>query len=247
MITEIDNDILTNEEQTESVNNMIFEDYLFKIQQQMMDTQSIGDKIDYIELFCNQFLMVGTDGIQDSSIYIDERLSESDRDYFRRFREELIEMYRNAFGIELIEPNMRTLYNLYKVFILNLPLYFIYYLNGLQKLTDKWVEEIPNFQELTYDYFRNNIEKNIANIYDSVSNYISYILQSGLYPDNFVEICLYESEGNALLSELYIEVSNNRINSIDSFFKLKLNKILSFNLTNDTIMTQFIETNNLFN
>lgn len=192
---------------------------------------------DWVRAFMTDYLKLDMNGLEDNSIYNDPGLVGQDRVSFDYFINRFGELMDMNFGISFEEPDIHLYYCVYQLFCLNFTEYFLCYINGLQKLTIEYEEDFPNWKELSYEYFITNLYDGGNSIYTKVRNYLDYIFDQGLNIEEYIEVSLLESEGNVLLSAMYIELSNFRVNYDFIFLK---NKIIKF-ATSDEINTVIID------
>ena len=120
--------------------------------------------------------------------------------------------------------------------------YFTQYVLGLQKIDEDFVEDIPNWNELSFKYYIekiNHIPLNDNTKPQIVTDYLGYVLEYGLIAESYIDVALLESEGNVELSTLYIESANYRLTYDNSFFNLKLKKIFSSDIE-DVVISKLI-------
>lgn len=196
---------------------------------------------DIMARFYTDFLKQGDlRTLEDRSIIIDENLPRLDKDLLNIFKEKLITIYENTLGIYCPNVDIFHLYCLYQVFVIHFADYFITYLSGLQKLDSDFDEDIPNWNELSLENYRKKIGDESPISVNTIYDYIDYIVENGIYPDAFIDVCLYESSGNVALSELILESSSNNIQFDDNFFKLKISKILLSDIIKNYIANKLI-------
>lgn len=226
-----DDDLLEGEDQSNDLNETQFINIIDNISQQCATINPGIDNTDYFQVFVKEYLRLPDhEDLEDCSIYVDERLTETDRGKINEFCIKMIDIFNSSFGINLPEGNIYQLYCIYKIFVLNIVDYFTIYILGLQKIDEDFVEDIPNWNELSFKYYVEKI--NTLNVNNDtkpqiVDEYINYILEYGLVPEAYLDVILLESAGNVEVSALYIESSNYRLTYDNSFFNLKLKKIFS--------------------
>ena len=241
-MVDINDNSSENYEQVLQENDNVFLEYLTNIKNQCATVTPDIEPTDFIKEFVISFLnLPNLNGLEDRSILIDDRLSDIDHKYLRLLCANLDSIFDTTFGITLHNNDIYVRYCLYQVLITKFSDYFLTYLNGLQKLDEDFAEDIENWNELSFEYFRKKIGDESPISIQLVKDYIHYICENGIIPEYFFEICLLESEGNIELSTLYLEFANNRIDFDDDFFILKLGKILSFDIIEDTISDKFID------
>ena len=59
-----------------------------------------------------------------------------------------------------------------------------------------------------------------------MAEYIKYILELGVVPELYFQICLMEASGDVMLSYLFRETANNLLEADRTFFNLKIQKLL---------------------
>lgn len=247
---ELDNEASYSEEQITDESNQILTEYLDNIESQIISINKTESETDFLkELFINFFNQKDLDSVFDRSILIDPNFSEYDKDALKATTMKLHNMFENGMGISMVDKDICFYYYLYDIFVLHFHMYFTIYLNGLQKLTEDFDEEIPNWDKLSYKYF---VEKNNSNttggestppaVTELVDRYLNYIITDGIIPDQFFEICLLESGTSESLSELVVENTSQRIVFDYEFFRLKIEKILSLEEVRSIIKTNIVDT-----
>jgi hypothetical protein len=230
-----------NPDQLQDENDGIFNEYLTNIYGQCATVTPELEPVDYIKEFIINFLnLPNLDNLEDRSILIDDRLTNIDRDYLRLLSMNLNKFFEQCFGVEFIDGDIYLYYCLYQILVTNFADYFSNYLQGLQKMDSDYEEDIPNWKELSFEYFRKKIGDESPISIQVVNEYIDYICEQGIIADYFFELCLLESEGNVALSALYIESANNRIDYDSNFFSIKISKLLSFDVIKNRITNTFI-------
>lgn len=240
----IDEETSSSEEQIFDESNQILKEYLDHIEYQISTINRKPIEEDYFkELMINFFNQESLNNIFDRSILIDPSFSEYDKSALRVFQSKMGEFFEKGFGLSCSEGNLCLYYYLYDIFVVNFVIYFVTYLNGLQKLDSRFEEDIPNYKELSYKAFcaKKEIPSEDVNI-TSIKEYIDYILSEGIVPEDYFEICLLDSEGNAGLTELLVETVNLRIGYDTDFFRLKFEKLLFSDDVRGPVETKFIET-----
>ena len=240
-----DEETSSSEEQITDESNQILREYLDQIDYQISTVNKKVIEEDYFkEAMINFFNQDSINNIYDRSILIDPSFTDYDKEALRVFQMKMGEFFDKGFGLSLSEGSLCLYYYLYDIFVLNFVLYFVIYLNGLQKLDQSFEEDIPNYKELSLKSFlakKESPSEDAINI-ASIKEYIDYILSEGICADQFFEICELDSDGNIGLHELVVESSNLRINVDTDFFRLKLEKILSSEEIRSAVETKFIET-----
>lgn len=238
-----DENTSSNEEQVTAENMELMNDFLNEINMQMATINPSLHPVDYINQFVTQYLNLPDQyDLEDNTIYIDEALSLESRRDMLLFVSELNRMAQSSFGIALAEPDMKLINNLYQVMVMHLIDNMVYYIAGLQNLDSDFDEDLPNYEETKFEYFKKtNPDVNGLSKYNQVSSYLDYILQNHIYPNLFFEFALFESSGNVDLSNLYTESINNRIMYDSEFFILKFQKIFSSDDTRDRLLSKLID------
>lgn len=199
------------------------------------------DPIDEISKFLTGYFNYPVnDDLESREIYISPVMQSDPTN-----REDLTEVcnvinsvFDRSWGIKFLQDiDIHYLYCLYKVLYINFTNYLIYFFNGLQTLDESFVEDFPNYNEYTFNYYIHNIYPNKHHIeklnddqtikYEVIKEYINYVLSLGIKSELFFEICLNEAEGDVALSTLYIESENNNIAYDDEFFNLKMKKLMN--------------------
>ena len=237
------NYVASGESQSLDLNETQYYSIIDGIKQQCGTINPGVDNTDFFQVFVKEYLRLPDhEDLEDCTIYVDERLTEKDREKIHEFCAEVSNIYSSSFGIDLPDGNIYQLYCIYKIFVLNLTDYFINYVLGLQKIDEDFVEDIPNWNELSFKYYLEKINHTPLNdntkpqiIYD----YLSYVFEYGLIAESYIDVALLESEGNVELSTLYIESANYRLTYDSSFFNLKLKKIISSDIE-DIIVSRLI-------
>lgn len=237
------NYVASGESQSLDLNETQYYSIIDGIRQQCGTINPGVDNTDFFQVFVKEYLRLPDhEDLEDCTIYVDERLTEKDREKIHEFCAEVSNIYSNSFGINLPDGNIYQLYCIYKIFILNLCDYFINYILGLQKIDEDFVEDIPNWNELSFKYYLEKINHTQLNdntkpqiIYD----YLGYVFEYGLIAESYIDVALLESEGNVELSTLYIESANYRLTYDSSFFNLKLKKVISSDIE-DLIVSRLI-------
>ena len=247
---EYDSEGSYSEEQILDESNQILKEYIDNIDSQVSCINRKEEEFDFLKDFFLNFLnQENLDSVYDRSILIDPKFTDYDKNALKEITLRLDSIFEKGMGISLLEKEICKYYYLYDIFVLHFIMYFTIYLNGLQKLTQDWEEDIPNWNELS---FKKYMEKNNPNdtrgaeaplaTIDNVDSYLDYILLDGVFAESFFEICLLESESNVALTELVVENANQRIIFDNEFFRLKIEKILSLEEVRSAIKTNFIET-----
>ena len=241
---EYEDDFTTfGEDQSLDLNETQYQSIIDGLRQQCATINPGIDNTDYFQIFVKEYLRLPDhEDLEDCTIYVDERLTEKDREKIHEFCAEVSNIYSNSFGIDLPEGNIYQLYCIYKIFVLNICDYFIQYVLGLQKIDEDFVEDIPNWNELSFKYYVekiNHIPLNDNTKPQIVTDYLGYVLEYGLIAESYIDVALLESEGNVELSTLYIESANYRLTYDNAFFNLKLKKIFSSDIE-DVVISKLI-------
>lgn len=213
---------------------------LQKIDDQTSKINPEIDTKDWIEVFLVKYLKLDLNGLEDRSIYIDPSLKDQDRGVLHYFSDKLAIIFETNYGITFNEPDIYLLYCIYKTFYLQFINTILFYINGLQLLNEDFIDDVPNWNELSYDYFANKVYSGTDSIYSKLRSYIDYILNSGLILEEFFTIALLESEGNVTLSALYLEATNFRLNFDFFFFKEKIAKMTASDSITDGIIDRMV-------
>lgn len=244
---EYEDDDIQNRDQAISIDANTISDYTKEIQMQLRTCNPDPVKVDWIFDFIANTLGIKDPVVakmEDKSIYIDPDLLDPDRMALSKFSENLGEIFSTTFGISFSDPDIFLYYSIYQIFCINFVNYFAYYINGLQKLTKEFEEDIPNWNELSFDYYINNVREKKENdsTYIRIEDYLDYILEIGLIPEEYIEIALLEASGDSYLSALYIEDANFRLIMDFAFLKEKITRIVHSDSLRDFIMDKLVET-----
>ena len=208
----------------------ICKEYLEKIEYQAATTQPDINPDDIVlQYIKNELGIDNEEKIHDHSILIDDSLTELDKNLLSSFKDGLNFIFNKAYGISIYDNDIRLSYYTYLVLTIKFIDYFVDYIDGLQQIDAKYQDDIPNFQEVSFKYFQGK-HNNETDKLELISNYIDYIIEYCIFPDLYYEIALLGSPGNEILSCLYLESSNGRIEYDSDFFKLKIGKIISSNI-----------------
>ena len=236
-------EILESEDQSLDLNETQYQSIIDGLYQQCATINPGIDNTDYFQVFVKEYLRLPDhEDLEDCTIYVDEKLTEKDREKIHEFCTRVSNIYAETFGINLLEGNIYQLYCIYKIFVLNFSDYFATYVLGLQKIDEDFVEDIPNWNELSFKYYVEKINHTPVNDYTKtqiVTDYLSYVLEYGLVGEAYIDVALLESAGNVDLSALYIESANYRLTYDNTFFNLKLKKILSSDIE-DVIISKLV-------
>ena len=225
------------------------EEYFENIRKQISVIKIDDEPYDFIEDFVKTYLNYDMiDMLETREIYADPKLSQEDREDLHTFVSQLNDMFNTYWGIYLQEEDIFLVKALYEIMYRRFSDYFIYFVNGLQKLDIDYVEELPNYEEYTFAYFMDKIkhitsdqvQKNETLKVPLISEYLKYILELGIKPELYFQITLMESEGDVSLSNLYIETVNDRVSYDSEFFNLKIQKLLQC-IESDAIITRLTD------
>ena len=225
------------------------EEYFEIIRKQISVIKIDDEPYDFIEDFVKTYLNYDMiDMLETREIYADPKLSQEDHEDLHTFVSQLNDMFNTYWGIYLQEEDIFLVKALYETMYRRFSDYFIYFVNGLQKLDIDYVEDLPNYKEYTFAYFmdkikhitKEQVQKNEALKVPLISEYLKYILELGIKPELYFQIALMESEGDVYLSNLYIETVNDRVSYDSEFFNLKIQKLLQC-IESDIIVTQLTE------
>lgn len=240
---EYEEEILESEDQSLDLNETQFQSIIDSLSQQCASINPGIDNTDYFQVFVKEYLMLPDhEDLEDCTIYVDEKLTEKDKEKIHEFCAKVSNIYSETFGINLPEGNIYQLYCIYKIFVLNIVDYFVTYVLGLQKIDEDFVEDIPNWNELSFKYYVEKINHTPVNENTKpqiVMDYLGYVLEYGLFAEAYIDVALLESAGNVDLSALYIESANYRLTYDSSFFNLKLKKIFSSDVE-DIVISKLI-------
>ena len=226
-----------SENQYEDLRNSIMNQTFDRIRLQLISLQVVNGAIDEIRKFIEEYFnYTDIDALETREIYISEVMQsdERNREDLFRFVQVVNNMFDHGWGVRLIDPDIYLVYCLYTVLYLRFYEYFKYFVNGLQKLDEDYVEDLPNYKEYTFAYFienvskvkKENLAKNPVLKYPVMTEYIKYILELGVVPELYFQICLMEAEGDVMLSYLFRETANNLLEADRTFFNLKIQKLL---------------------
>ena len=229
-----------NYEQALSVSLTTVKEYIDKIDNQTKKYETELDTEDIFMRFMTDIIKVSDESeIEDSSIYINPKLDDITKDCLKYFEEELSDIIDNNLGIQFTEPYLYLFKSVYDVFSYKSIDYFIYFINGLQKIDNSFADIAPNYNEYTFDYF---IEKNgkKESVYQNIQDYIQYIMSLPLSFEFYISVALLEAEGDVALSTIYVEISNYRILTDDNFIFNKIKNVVLSPISNDYIVSKLI-------
>lgn len=228
MIEMNDTEVSQGDQQVMDENEQIFNTYIQTLHDQCGSICQDIHPDDIMEKFYKEFLnQPDMSSVEDRSIIIDGKLTPYDRDSLQIFRDKMVKIYEQVLGVICTsDVDIYHIYCLYQVFVTQFADYFLTYLCGLQKLDADFEEEIPNWEELSFENYRKKIGDESPISINTINNYIDYIVECGIYPNVYFDVCLYESSGNVALSELILESSSNYIQFDDEFIRLKFSKLL---------------------
>jgi hypothetical protein len=230
------NETSENEDQIIEENDKIVNEYIENIRKQFATVTPQLNQTDYISQFIIDFLnLPDTSGVEDKSIMIDDRLTDLDKDYLHMLILNLDKIINLNLGMSLTDGDIYLYYSIYQFFVTNIIDNMTNYFCGLQKLDIDYEEDIPNWNELSFEYFKKKIGDESPISVQQIYEYIDYIGDVGIIPDFLFEISLLESEGNVMLTDLLVESTNNRIYYDKEFVCLKLKKILSSDIIKSNI------------
>ena len=216
----------SDRQQYDEVNNTL-EEYKNNIKLQAATLQPAVNPKDFIEDFVYNELGLNTiGGIDDLSIMVDPDLEELDKLKLQTMIDDMNETFESTFGMSFKDPDIQLCYYLYQVLVTRFNEYFMNYVVGLQELTPDYQDDIPEYAELSLKYFMKKINEDKLN-FKIAADYINYIADRGIKPDFYFEIALLGSPGNEVLSKLYLESSNERMNIDFEFFSIKFCKLVS--------------------
>ena len=216
-------------------------EYLQKIEIQTASTQPDFEPNDIVKEYIEKELGISDEEeIHNLTIMVDERLTEIDKNLLSSFTDGLKIIFNKSYGINIYDNDIRLSYYTYSVFMTHFIDYFLNYVDGLQQLDIDYKDDIPNFQEVSYKYFKEKYKSNAENSMSLISEYIDYIAEYCIFPEFYYELALLGSPGNEILSCLYLESTNGRIAYDADFFRLKFNKILSSNIK-ESIVSKLYE------
>ncbi|MDE7099955.1 MAG: hypothetical protein K2N99_01880 [Malacoplasma sp.] len=236
MIEDTINETSGSEDQIQSENSDVIAEYLDRISEQTSTINPDLMPIDYVEEFVTNFLEADINSVYDNSIYVNS-VSDAFNDYLHNFEYLLASLINSGFGVTLSDGDIRLYYYLYQIFVTKFADYFVYYVNGLQKLDSTFEEDIPNWNELSFDFFRKKTGDESPVSLSTISEYVDYVIET-LIPESYFEICLEESTGDVALTEVFIETANYRVQYDSEFFRIKLAKILSSDIIRDNIVNR---------
>lgn len=235
-------EIATSETQQTEIANQAIQEYIDAIRSQAESCIRKPVEDDYFESFANGFLKIPAEEFYDSAYITDDKLSRNDKDYMTMFLDAMNYTFEMNFGIKLLEPTSGMLYSLYKIFITNFSDFFLNYVCGLQKLDSLYEEDIPNWEELSFENYKKITGVTTPAIsYNLVNSYIDHIIENGIIAESYFDICDLESSGNDDLTYLMVETANYRVQYDNEFFRIKLGKILSTNVIRDSIVNKLVD------
>lgn len=206
----------------------ICSEYLQKIEIQTATLQPELEPDDIIlKYITNELRVDNEEELHNLSIMIDDRLTETDKNLLSSFTDGLKYIFYKTFGMNIYDNDIRLSWYTYTVFVTHFVDYFVDYIDGLQKVDVDYQDDIPNFQEVSFKYFREKYKNNSEITMSMVSEYLDYVAEYCIFPEMYYDLALLGSPGNIILSCLYTESTNGRITYDSDFFKLKIGKILS--------------------
>lgn len=226
-----------SEAQDKELREKIIEDFHDNFHRQMVTINIYEESDDLIaKLLKDYFNYILLDDLESRQIYVDPIMQsdQTNREDLFNICSMINNIFETSWGIRLRDEDIYYLYSLYTVLILKFSEYFVYFVNGLQKLNEEFVEDLPNYNEYTFNYFihnvssikKENLEKNENLKIPIIKEYVNYIIELGIKTELYFEICLQESEGNVMLSYLYSESVNGNISYDEEFFNMKIQKLL---------------------
>lgn len=230
-----------NYEQALAVSLTTVREYLDKIDNQTKKYETDLDNEDIFTHFMTDIIKIDNDSeIEDSYIYIDPKLDDITKDCLKYFEEELIDIIDDNIGIQFTEPHLFLLKSIYEIFCCKSIDYFIYFINGLQKIDSSFMDIAPNYEEYTYKYYISKFGKKESE-YQNVWDYIQYVLTLPLSFEFYISVALLEAEGDVALSTIYIEIANYRILTDDTFIFNKIKNIILSPIINDYTVSKLID------
>lgn len=235
------------------INPMSFDDFINVIRKQSETTKPSKENIDYIKIFINNFLHCTIEEVEDLSIYINPNITQEDRETLNDFTGYMIQLLYSCFSIRLEEPDIKLIYYLYRVFVVNIYHSLLYCLIGINTF-DKFQygstgnEDLDDsLDTLKLEYFKekNKGDKSLTSEYSLVREYILHTF-STICPQFFFTLCYYGCEGNVVLNDLLYEEDNFRLIIEDNdFFTKKIMSFIECNEIIDSLVTEFIDTLNI--
>ena len=223
-----------SDSQYDDLRYTLLTDFCDKIRNQLSVLLIQTDPVDQIAECLKGFFNYNTiDSLETRDIYVAENMDEKNKEDLLKFSNTLNQYFDSYWGIRTTEPDIFIYYCLYTTLFTKFIDYFIYFINGLQKLDEDYVEDLPNYEEYTFTYYlnhysrynREDITRNDSLKFPLISDYINYIIELGIKPELYFQIALMESEGDVMLSNLFMETANNRIIYDSEFFNLKIKKL----------------------
>lgn len=217
-------------------------EYLQKIETQMGTIQPDIEPEDLVLKYINKELgITNEEKIHDLSILIEDGFTEIDKNLLSSFTEGLNIIFDKTFGINIYDNDIRLSWYTYSVLCVHFIDYFVDYVDGLQQVDIDYKDDIPNFEELSFKYFRKKYNNDNSEItLNMISEYLDYVAEYCIIPELYYDIAILGSPGNIILSCLYLESANTRISYDSDFFKLKIKKILSSSIK-DNIVTKLYD------
>lgn len=230
-----------NYEQALAVSLTTVREYLDKIDNQTKKYETDLDNEDIFTHFMTDIIKIDNESeIEDSYIYIDPKLDDITKDCLKYFEEELIDIIDDNIGIQFTEPHLFLLKSIYEIFCCKSIDYFIYFINGLQKIDSSFIDIAPNYEEYTYKYYISKFGKKESE-YQNIWDYIQYVLTLPLSFEFYISVALLEAEGDVALSTIYVEIANYRILTDDTFIFNKIKNIILSPICNDYVVSKLID------
>ena len=233
MVDEVEEIMNERTDNNDAVQKMvqICTEYLQKIEIQAATTQPDINADDIVlQYIQNELGINNEEEIHNLTIMINDNLTQIDKNLLLSFTDGLNITFNKTFGVNLTDNDIRLSYYLYIVLVTQFINYFVNYVDGLQKININYKEDIPNFQEVSFKYFKDKYKKDSESIQSDITDYLDYIIEYCIFPEMYFELALLGSPGNQVLSCLYLESANGRVTYDSDFFKLKISKILSSNI-----------------
>ena len=243
MVDEVEEIMNERTDNDDAVQKMvqICTEYLQKIEIQAATTQPDINADDIVlQYIQNELGINDEEEIHNLSIMINDKLTQIDKNLLLSFTEGLNITFNKTFGINLVDNDIRLSYYLYTVLVTHFVDYFVNYIDGLQKININYKDDIPNFQEVSFKYFKDKYKNDSESVQSIVSDYLDYVIEYCIFPEMYFELSLLGSPGNQVLSCLYIETANFRVTYDSDFFKLKISKILSSNIK-EALITKLVD------
>jgi hypothetical protein len=213
-----DGQLLSQEEQD---NNKIdsVEEIIMKLESQFENNVEVEglDKTDYFKIFCNKFLNVPLDKIDEE---VDQYINDSNDEIYTLVLNHFAYHFHNAFGVKFSEDsNYVTMYKLYKVLIINPDITIVNYLIYNHYYVEKY--EFKTFYNQAYktsflsllDIFKEDSSDSIEDVLVKGKDII----------ENVKEIKLsYQKRYDAFNSyaiAIFSELTGYEVEKFESFFE----------------------------